>query len=372
MAYLLKNCRIWGKDEIADVFVDGRRIICIAPNQSASDTREIDLTGKTLLPGFFNTHVHLYGVAGPLPDELIRRFVTGGVTTVRDMGMTSPLPYESYQEWLSQRRSSDFPTIITAGKFLSGQNTYGTTHPSGARIGYVIEETPEGAAAAVDTMADAGADLIKSGLDYGMDPEHPLDYLSEDVFRAICRRAKERGIPSAAHITKADNMVKAAAWGLTECAHAATDHLSDSDIAAIKASGMAVNTTMSIFDMVSSQTGEAIMEDVISNVGRLYRAGVPMSAGTDFMHEAEPWQTAGIPVHELRLLVKAGLSVEEAIGLATIDAARACGVEKETGSIEAGKLADLIAVEGPIDETFTALEPGNILFVMHNGQIIKQ
>ena len=372
MAYLLKNCRIWGREGITDVFVEGRRIICIAPNQSTSDTREIDLTGKTLLPGFFNTHVHLYGVAGPLPDALLRRFVTGGVTTVRDMGMTSPLPFEEYQNWLSQRKAPEYPTVITSGKFLCGEGTYGNVHPSGVRIGHVMEETPEGAAAAVDAMADAGADLVKTGLDYGMDPEHPLDYLSEDVFRVICRRAKERGIPSAAHITKADNMVKAAAWGLTESAHAATDHLSDSDIAAIKASGMAVNTTMSIFDMVSAQTGENIMEDVISNVGRLYRAGVPMSAGTDFMHEAEPWQTAGIPVHELRLLVKAGLSVEEAVGLATIDAARACGLDKENGSIEVGKLADLIAVEGPIDETFTALEPGNILFVMHSGQIIKQ
>ena len=64
--------------------------------------------------------------------------------------------------------------------------------------------------------------------------------------------------------------------------------------------------------------------------------------------------------------------MEEAVGLATIDAARACGLDKENGSIEVGKLADLIAVEGPIDETFTALEPGNILFVMHSGQIIKQ
>ena len=368
---LLKNGILWDTKKMVDILIDDERIVQIVPGQSlgAVDARIIDLTGKTILPGFFNAHVHLYGVRGPLPDELLHRFVLGGVTTVRDMGVTSTITFEEYQKWLTQRTGPEYPSVISAGKFICGTNTYGAVHPSGALIGYVIDETPEQAKLAVDHMVDTGAALIKTGLDYGMDPAKPLDYLPEEVFRAICSRARERGVPSSAHITKTDNFVRAAQWGLTESAHVTHSPMTDEEVALIAASGMAFTATLSIFDMVSAETGEKIMDDALSNTRRLYRAGVPMAVGTDFMFENHPYQTAGIPIHELRLLHRAGLTVDEIIRAATIDSAGICGRADVTGSIEAGKQADLVAVSGAIDETFQALE--NMAFVMHRGTIIK-
>ena len=367
---LLKNGNLYGIG-IRDILVENGRILAVEEGLSA-EAEVIDLTGKTVLPGFFNAHVHLYGVEGPLPDELIKSFVRGGCTTVRDMGMTSALSFEEYMSWLSGRRGPEYPLVITSGKFISGENTYGAVHPSGVKVGYVIDMTPEAAAAAVDTMVDAGADQIKTGLDYGMDSSAPLDYLPEEVFRAICARAKERGVRSSAHITKADNFVNAALWGLSEGAHTPTDHLSEADIETVKASGMCFNTTASIFDQVSKMTGEKIMDNVISNIGRLYRAGVPVSVGTDYMHEAAPEETAGIPVHELTLLVKAGLTVSEAIDAATRGTANALGLGEDLGAVEAGKIADIIAVGAAIDETFEALKPEHVAFVMHGGQVMRQ
>ena len=368
---LLKNGILWDTKKLVDILIDDERIVQIVPGQSlgAVDARIIDLTGKTILPGFFNAHVHLYGVRGPLPDELLHRFVLGGVTTVRDMGVTSTITFEEYQKWLTQRTGPEYPSVISAGKFICGTNTYGAVHPSGALIGYVIDETPEQAKLAVDHMVDTGAALIKTGLDYGMDPAKPLDYLPEEVFRAICSRARERGVPSSAHITKTDNFLRAAQWGLTESAHVTHSPMTDEEVALIAASGMAFTATLSIFDMVSAETGEKIMDDALSNTRRLYRAGVPMAVGTDFMFENHPYQTAGIPIHELRLLHRAGLTVDEIIRAATIDSAGICGRADVTGSIEAGKQADLVAVSGAIDETFQALE--NMAFVMHRGTIIK-
>ena len=368
---LLKNGILWDTKKMVDILIDDERIVQIVPGQSlgAVDARIIDLTGKTILPGFFNAHVHLYGVRGPLPDELLHRFVLGGVTTVRDMGVTSTITFEEYQKWLTQRTGPEYPSVISAGKFICGTNTYGAVHPSGALIGYVIDETPEQAKLAVDHMVDTGAALIKTGLDYGMDPAKPLDYLPEEVFRAICSRARERGVPSSAHITKTDNFLRAAQWGLTESAHVTHSPMTDEEVALIAASGMAFTATLSIFDMVSAETGEKIMDDALSNTRRLYRAGVPMAGGTDFMFENHPYQTAGIPIHELRLLHRAGLTVDEIIRAATIDSAGICGRADVTGSIEAGKQADLVAVSGAIDETFQALE--NMAFVMHRGTIIK-
>ena len=368
---LLKNGILWDTKKMVDILIDDERIVQIVPGQSlgAVDARIIDLTGKTILPGFFNAHVHLYGVRGPLPDELLHRFVLGGVTTVRDMGVTSTITFEEYQKWLTQRTGPEYPSVISAGKFICGTNTYGAVHPSGALIGYVIDETPEQAKLAVDHMVDTGAALIKTGLDYGMDPAKPLDYLPEEVFRAICSRARERGVPSSAHITKTDNFLRAAQWGLTESAHVTHSPMTDEEVALIAASGMAFTATLSIFDMVSAETGEKIMDDALSNTRRLYRAGVPMAVGTDFMFENHPYQTAGIPIHELRLLHRAGLTVDEIIRAATIDSAGICGRADVTGSIEAGKQADLVAVSGAIDEPFQALE--NMAFVMHRGTIIK-
>lgn len=368
---LLKNGILWDTKKMVDILIDDERIVQIVPGRSlgAVDARIIDLTGKTILPGFFNAHVHLYGVRGPLPDELLHRFVLGGVTTVRDMGVTSTITFEEYQKWLTQRTGPEYPSVISAGKFICGTNTYGAVHPSGALIGYVIDETPEQAKLAVDHMVDTGAALIKTGLDYGMDPAKPLDYLPEEVFRAICSRARERGVPSSAHITKTDNFLRAAQWGLTESAHVTHSPMTDEEVALIAASGMAFTATLSIFDMVSAETGEKIMDDALSNTRRLYRAGVPMAVGTDFMFENHPYQTAGIPIHELRLLHRAGLTVDEIIRAATIDSAGICGRADVTGSIEAGKQADLVAVSGAIDETFQALE--NMAFVMHRGTIIK-
>lgn len=156
---LLKNGILWDTKKMVDILIDDERIVQIVPGQSlgAVDARIIDLTGKTILPGFFNAHVHLYGVRGPLPDELLHRFVLGGVTTVRDMGVTSTITFEEYQKWLTQRTGPEYPSVISAGKFICGTNTYGAVHPSGALIGYVIDETPEQAKLAVDHMVDTGA-----------------------------------------------------------------------------------------------------------------------------------------------------------------------------------------------------------------------
>lgn len=367
--YLLKNAVIWTEQSPTDILIENSHIAKISPNQSDNNAQVIDLCGKTIFPGFFNAHVHLYGLNGPLPDELLRRFVSGGVTTVRDMGMTFDAPYEEYQKWYEGRRDPEYPMIISAGKFICNANTYGAVHPTGATIGHIVEENPEAAREAVDKMVYSGARLIKTGNDYGMDASNPLDYLREDVFKAIIQRARELEVPSSAHITKADKFVEAAKLGLTEAAHVPNNSMTDTQVEEAASTGMAFTATMSVFDFAAVQFGENLMEDVTANVRRLYRAGMPMAVGTDFMRENPPYQTAGIPVHEFRLLAKAGLTIEEIVKAATIDSARLCGVADQTGSIEVGKLADLVAISEPLDETFHAFEA--VPFVMHWGALIK-
>ena len=84
--------------------------------------------------------------------------------------------------------------------------------------------------------------------------------------------------------------------------------------------------------------------------------------------ESQP-HVACMPVRELQLLYKAGLSVPQVIDAATITAAKLCKIDGQVGSIEVGKLANIIAVKDPIDETFEALS--HVEFVMNRGQVIK-
>lgn len=365
---LLKNAHLWDCGETVDLLIEEDSIQKIASNITDRDAKVVNLNYKTLYPGFFNAHVHLYGLRGPLPDSMLKRFLAGGVTTVRDMGMTYDAPYTQYQDWLSNHRDYVYPTIISASKFICTEKSYGAVHPTGEKIGHIIPPTAEASVQAVDEMADCGANLIKTGNDYGMDINHPLDYLPSEVFNAVIQRAKERGLPSAAHITKAKQFTEAAEMGLTEGAHVPNDLMTDEQVARAVAAGMSFTATMSVFDYAEIQFGEHLMDSVISNTRRLYRAGMPMAVGTDFMREIPDYQVAGIPVHEFHLLHKAGLSVEEIIRAATIESAKICGIDKKTGSIEPGKWADLVAVSSPADETFCVFE--DVPFVMHQGHVI--
>jgi len=85
--------------------------------------------------------------------------------------------------------------------------------------------------------------------------------------------------------------------------------------------------------------------------------------------ESQP-HVATMPVGEMKLLYKAGLSVADVIDAATINAAIVCGIFDEVGSIEVGKKANIIAVKDEIDETFDALS--HVEFVMNRGVVIKE
>ena len=108
--------------------------------------------------------------------------------------------------------------------------------------------------------------------------------------------------------------------------------------------------------------GNAMMDTLTGYGGKV-------AVGTDAMRmEIQP-EVAGMPLRELRLLHEAGLSVDEVIDTATINAAEVCGIADQVGSIAVGKRANLIAVKDPIDEGFDAL--AHVEFVMNRGVVIK-
>lgn len=105
------------------------------------------------------------------------------------------------------------------------------------------------------------------------------------------------------------------------------------------------------------------------NLRRFYEAGGKIAIGTDLIHSNNFIKDAVIPTIELRHLAEVGLPFQEVIKTGTIYPAELIGTAREEGTIEVGKLANLIAVPGEVDETFKALD--NVPFVMHYGTVVK-
>lgn len=108
---------------------------------------------------------------------------------------------------------------------------------------------------------------------------------------------------------------------------------------------------------------------MVDNLGRYYKAGGKIVIGTDLIHSRDFTKDAVIPVPELRALTGVGISLQDAIKAGTIDAAEVVGTGAEEGLIEEGRLANLIAVKGTVDESFEALKSPKL--VMHYGAIIR-
>lgn len=110
-------------------------------------------------------------------------------------------------------------------------------------------------------------------------------------------------------------------------------------------------------------------ENMRQNLKRFYEAGGKIAIGTDLIHSGDYSKDAVIPTIELRHLSEMGLPFREVIKTGTIYPAELIGTAGEEGTIEVGKLANLIAVPGQVDETFEALK--NVPFVMHYGTVVK-
>jgi imidazolonepropionase-like amidohydrolase len=111
---------------------------------------------------------------------------------------------------------------------------------------------------------------------------------------------------------------------------------------------------------------------MVDNLGRYYRAGGKIVIGTDLMHSRDFRKDAVIPVPELRALAQAGLPLQEVVKAGTISAAEVVGTGAEEGLLQEGRLANLIAVTGRVDESFAALERDNIGLVLHYGTVIRK
>ncbi len=390
MYYLLKNGVIFDAlhpGEQLDILVEGETILAVGAGLSAPEgAREIDLGGRLVFPGFLDAHVHVCIAPGAYSTEALSAWARHGVATVRDLGMLAPHDLADYLAFLRAHDRPGFARVLTAGQYIDVAGGYGSHAPGSAEtIGRIIE-TPAEAAGEVRAEAAAGVHGIKIGLASG-GPGPARPEMDDDQLRAVAQTCRALGVWSTAHVLTSASCARIVRAGFLEAAHTPDDPMSDELIADMVERGVFMDTTVGDPNIVPPPPGmmppemEMAPEDFIAhterrqaeirlNCKRFYDAGGTLVLGTDLIGSDDFDRDARIPTTEMRQLYRAGIPIHEIICAGTINAARACGIAEEEGLIAPRRRANLVAVDGALDETFRALR--DPAFVLHRGVILKE
>jgi imidazolonepropionase-like amidohydrolase len=346
---------------------DGR-IAAVGPANGAMfapGTPTRDVRGKTILPGFVNAHAHTDGLA---TDEL-KAWTRAGVTTIRDLGGPREELIVRGAE-VSTRNDPALPRLLVAGPII----TVPGGHPIpvyGPSDEVLTVSGPQDARAKVNELLDAGADVIKIAVSGRTDVRWPE--LSDEEIGAITEAARARGAPVAAHIDRASALRRAVEHGIGDAAHMPRDRIPDDAIALMVERRVALVPTIDVYEALAEERGNAAewrratLPVMYDNLRRFAAAGGILALGDDY---GNPGIELGMPLAEIGHWLAAGLSPMQVIVAATRGGAEVCGLAGEIGTVQAGKAADLLVVDG---DPLTEIEAlGRVVLVIHGGVIVAQ
>lgn len=335
-----------GADPFPDaaLVIQGERIVAVGPRAEMSfppGAQIIELSDSTILPGFINTHVHnAYNARN------LQTWAQAGVTTVRDLGEKVGLSYFAARDRLNADPNN--ARVISAGPLVTVPGGYpiaGNNFPS------LTVNSPEDARQKIGDLIDDGAEVIKITLTSGHAPS-----LSPEEAAAIVETAHARGIPVTAHATSAEDLRRALDAGVDDVAHISVDRVPDRDLQRMVEAGVSWVPTL-----------EALEKRGLDNLKRFVKSGGRVALGNDSGYL--PGIEMGIPMREIQALRDAGMTPMQIILAATRDAAYVCRRLDILGTLEVGKYADVLVVDGDPLRDLEALE--NVQLVIHSGVIIR-
>lgn len=343
-------------DDAVIVISDGRisAVEQLSELEISSHAETIDVYGATILPGFINSHVH----AGYSSSNL-RAWARAGVTTVRDLGADHSLNLAAIRDNLLTEPTN--ARLAIAGPILTEPSGYPII-PFGGSSALTIA-TVEDARNTVNALIDEGMDVIKVAVEYGEIFGREIPVLSDEKLEEIVRAAHGRGTLVSAHISVSQDLERALDAEADDLAHMAVDVVSDALIERMIAEDVSWVPTLELWQGV----GYGFVDIGKENLRRFVAAGGKVALGTDYAGYWTPFEL-GMPMTEIRLMQEAGMTPMQIIVAATRNAAHVCNRETDLGTLEEGKIADILVVEGnPLDDLSTLL---NVRMVIKDGIII--
>lgn len=383
------------------ILIEDSTIIDIGSNVSVpSDAKVLDATGKTVMPGLIDAHLHLMGVKSMNPiqwalDPLdlraarvsvdVRKLIEAGFTAVRCAGSNVSLGIKKAIE----EGTLVGPRIVASHNALSQTAGHGDTHElplewvtDSNMDGRICDGVDECRRAAREQIR-AGAGVIKicstGGVMSEKDAPTHAQFVDEEI-QAITTEAHRVGIKVMSHAQSPEGIQAAIRCGVDTIEHGI--YLDDETIEMMLQNQTIVIPTFAIVHAIVTKgedagvpeygmrKARAAHEAHLESIKKAYQAGVRIAMGTDFV--GPDLIPHGENAVELEILVKqVGMSPMESIMTATKVGSEALGLENEIGTLEKGKKADLLIVDGnPIEDIAILQEKKKLLVVMKDGQVV--
>ena len=378
--------------ENTKILIKDGKIAKIGNDISEKDAQIIDLKGKTIIPALISAHSHVGTLKGTTtkPENYteenilsqLKKYQDYGVLNVMSMGTDRPFLFESGLREKSVNGEIDGARIHSAG--------YGFGAPNGAPpLDFAMDKVfrPTSVSqipAEMDSLAKTKPELVKIWVD---DFNGKFDAkVKPEIYKAIIDEAHKRNIRVAAHVYYLSDLKKLVDAGIDVIGHSVrSEVIDDETLAKMKARNVIYIPTLSldkyafvyakkpewindeffkkslepgVYEMISSEKYQndiknspnyalnmKSLEIAKQNLKKVFDAGILVAMGTD--SGAMPLRAQGFSEHlELQLMIEAGLNPLQALTVATKNSAKALKIDKDFGTIEVGKTADFIVVDG--------------------------
>lgn len=379
-----------GADPVDDaVLVAGDGLVAYAGPASqapppSDDAHVIDAEGRALLPGLIDCHVHLCfdgepdfeaearapsGRAALKATRNALRALNAGITTVRDLGGVDDAALDV--AWASRAGIIQGPRILSAGRVLTITGGHG--HYFGFEVDSA-EELVKGVRALVKRGAGAIKLMATGGvLTSGITAQRST-FTVEQIQVAVAE-AHEAGLRVAAHAIGADGIVAALRGGVDSVEHGC--YLTDEALKLLDENPSWLVPTLVAPHQIcfggegvpdhAKRKSEEVIAEHRESFRRAVEAGARIATGTD---AGTPFNHHGGLSMELRLMHEAGMPLEQLPVAATAEAARLLGFGDRLGTLEQGKIADFVLLDGDPLTDVSAYEQRKVVLVAQTGRVV--